>query len=252
MISYIACQKDESFETNQISLKQNQLNLEKQNLELKKKYLEDLKNQIVDQTQRLTKDIPVQISKSKRQIQELTDILQNLRLAEQDLLEAQTTIFRERTLATQIAREQIEQNITMLLSNLQQTELQLNLWIQFILPLSFEQNLFYQKMNESYLIQKQQLEELYKQKINITENELQQTRIINQISYLQKIEFADSQIIVQEEIFFLREVIEKLQLNENSYRSSLVNLNQLISQAQKQYETQAEKVKTLENKEIFK
>ena len=253
ILCYGSCQNDEAPETQRFISSQQQLEaeieLEKQNLEQQKKYLDDLKAQRTLQTQQLTQAIPSQITNHELQIQNLSDVLENLRLTEQDLSEAQTAFFREQSLALQLARDQLDPSISALEQQLQQIQQQITSWTNSLYALNSEQNAFVQNLKDLWNSQKQQLDQLNEQKLNISATALSETQWINQLSQQQRIELAATQATVQDQISILREEIEQLKTHETQYRASLLNLNQLISEAEKRF-SEAEKNYTEKLKKI--
>lgn len=252
ILCYSSCQNDETSETQRFISSQQQLKIESefenQKLDQQKKYLDDLKSQLTQQTQQLTQAIPSQITNRELQIQNLNDVLDNLRLTEQDLAEAQTAFFREQSLGLQLARDQLDPSISNLEQQLQQIQQQITSWTNSLYALSFEQNAFVQNLKDLWNSQKQQLDQLNEQKLNISATALSETQWINQLSQQQRIELATIQTSVQDQISVLREEIEQLKSHETQYRASLLNLNQLIAEAEKNYTETLQKIKSLENR----
>lgn len=250
VLFYDSCQNDGNPVVTSIDASQQQLEIEKQNLERAKKYLDDLKMQLADQTQQLTQLIPSQIASAELQIQNLSDVLQNFRMAEQDIMEARASILQEQEFAVRIATAQIDPALFALQENIQQTQEQIISWTNTIYPLNIEQSTQLKNLQDLLSSQKQQLNSLTEQKLNISNEALFQTQLINSASQQQKIELVDSESNIQDQINFLREEIVRLEALQIQYKSSIENLNQLITKAQNNYEELLKKIKTLESVDV--
>lgn len=234
-------QKQFNLESQQLQLEQ-----EKQNLEYQKQNLDALKSRHAQQTQQVGSSYPTQIYTNNIQIQNFTDILQNLKSAENDVNQAAAAVLREQNSAAQLARDQIEPAITKLEQNILQTQEQIYVWTNNVFPLMTQQQSLLQGLQNQLAFQQQQLDLLNAQRLNISAEVLQQTRFINSATQQQKSEIVDSQIAVQDEIFSLRTEVNRLQTAYSQTRMSLVPLSQQIAQAQKVYDDQEKKVRALE------
>lgn len=241
-----ACHNNDTSEIATNSTPQQLLEEEKQKLELQKKSIEALKSQLTQQTQQLNLYYPSQVTSNNIQIQNLTDILDNLRLAEKDVADSALAMFREQNAATQIARDQIAPGIFSLQQSIQQTQQQIYNWTNTIFPLTSEQSALLKILEDLLISQKQQLENLNEQKLNISEAELNQIQLINNISQMKKTELINNQVAVQEQILYLRAEIEQLESTQLQLKMSLNVLDQQLQQAQKDYNLQAEKIVALE------
>lgn len=248
-LALVFCENDlQTQNNNEIgpSPQQQQLEQEKQNLEQQKSNLEALKNQQFQQSQQIGVLYPSQITGYNIQIQNLTDVLQNLKTAERDITQTASAILQEQNSAAQLARDQIDPGIASLEQNILQTQEQIYVWTNNIFPLTPGQQLLLENLQTSLASQKQQLAVLRAQKLNISAEVLRQTRLINSASQQQKSELIESQTAIQDEIFSLRAEIERLHSAYAQVRMSYLPLNQQISQAQKNYDEQVKKVKALE------
>lgn len=248
-LSLVFCENDLQMQNdNEISQlsRQQQLEQEKQNLEQQKSILETLKNQQFQQSQQIGVLYPSQLTSYNLQIQNLTDVLQNLKTTERDITQTATAILQEQNSAAQLARDQIDPLIASLEQNILQTQEQIYVWTNNIFPLTSSQQQLYENLKNLLESQKQQLAILREQKLNISAEVLRQTRLVNSASQQQKSELVESQTAIQDEIFSLRAEIERLQATYSQARMNYAPLSQQISQAQKNYDEQFKKVKALE------
>lgn len=219
---------------------------ENQKLEQIKALLSSLKNQYQTQSQLIDISYPLQISSNRTQIQNLTDILNSLQLSEKDIDSATNAVFREQNLVLQNRREQIEPAINNLQQSITQTQEQIYVWTNSGFSLTEPQRTLLKSLEDLLASQRQQLESLNKQKSDLSENALSQTRLINQLAQQQKSQIIESQTSTQEQIFFLRDEIERLNESQIQQRSVLTTLNQHINQTQKDYDNQFKKIKELQ------
>lgn len=250
MFFCFSCQNGEMPEIAPATTTQQQFEEENQKLAQQKSALDILKNQLTLQTQQMNLFYPAQITANTVQIQNLSDILDNLRLAEKDIADVTAALFREQNHAVQLARDQVDPAIASLQQNIQQTQGQIYVWTNNIFPLTTEQSSLLRGLQELLTVQKQQLESLVKQKSEISAQALNQTQLVNSLSQQQKTELIENQSALQDQIFYLRDEIERLQTAQAQHRMGLATLNQQINQAQKNYADQVEKVKSLEKSAV--
>lgn len=223
-----------------------QLDEARQNLELQKQNLDAVKAQLAQQSQIYEVVYPSQIAAYNTQILNFTDVLQTLKAAEDDVNQATAAALRAQNSAAQVARDQIEPQISQLENDILQTKQQMYVWTNNTFTLTPEQRQLLTTLQNSLEYQQQQLDILKAGRVNISAQILSQNLLIDSASQQRKIEIANEQAILQNEIFTLRGEIDRLQTFYAQTRMSLVPLNQQLEQAQKLYDDQQKRVRELE------
>lgn len=228
------------------SAEQLQLEEARQNLEQQRQNVEALKAQHSRQSQQYEVGYPAQIAAYNTQIQNFTDVLQTLKAAEDDVNQATAAALRAQSSAAQLARDQIEPEISRLENDIIQIKQQMYVWTNTSFALTPEQRQLLGNLQNSLEYQQQQLDILKAERVNISAQILSQNRLIDSASQQQRSEIANEQAILQNEIFTLRAEIDRLQSFYAQTRMSLVPLNQQLEQAQKLYDDQLKRVRELE------
>lgn len=244
-LNTIFCENDPQIITELVASQQ-QLEYEKQNLIPLKQNLDTLKSQQAQQYQQVGFLYPSQITSYNIQIQNLTDILQNLKNSQTDIDQRTAVILKELAARAQLQRLQIEPGIASLERDILQTQEQMYIWTNTTFTLNSDQRLLLESLQNTLKSQKQQLAILQEQRLNIAAEELRQTSLINSAAQQQKAELAESQEAIQDEIFSIRAEIEGLQSAYAQAKMSYRPLTQQISQAQQGYDEQLKKIKMLE------
>ena len=223
-----------------------QLDEARQSLESQRQNLDVLKAQLAQQSQQYEVVYPAQIAAYNTQILNYTDVLQSLKSAENDVNQATAAALRAQSSAAQVARDQIEPQISQLENDIVQTKQQIYVWTNNTFALTPEQRQLLTNLQNSLGYQQQQLDVLKAERVNISAQILSQNLLIDSASQQQKTEIANEQAILQNEIFTLRGEINRLQAFYSQTRMSLVPLNQQLEQAQKLYDDQQKRVRELE------
>ena len=222
-----------------------QLNEARQSLDYQKQQLDAVKAQYGRQ-QQLQIGYPGQVAVYNTRIQGFGDILQSLKTAEEDVNQATTAALRAQSSAAQIARDQIEPQISQLENEIFQTKQQMYVWTNTAFTLTPEQQILLVNLANSLQFQQQQLDFLKAERVNISAQILNQTRLIDSAFQNQKREITNEQTALQNEIFTLRSEIERLQKAYAQTRMSLIPLSQQLEQAQTLYDDQVKRVRELE------
>lgn len=228
------------------SVQQLQLDEARQNLEQQRQNVDALKAQVAQQSQQYEVGYPAQIAAYNTQIQNFTDVLQTLKAAEDDVNQATAAALRAQNSAAQVARDQIEPQITQLENDIVQTKQQMYVWTNTSFVLTPEQRQLLTNLQNTLEFQQQQLDVLKAERVNISAQILNQNLLIDSASQQRKSEIANEQAILQNEIFTLRAEIDRLQTFYAQTRMSLVPLNQQLEQAQKLYDDQQKRLRELE------
>lgn len=224
----------------------NQLEAEKQSLVYQRENLEDLKTQLAQQTEQIRSVIPGQIASYNLQIQNFKEYLLILKEAENDLSLAANHLLHEQATRTQLTRDQIEPEISQLERGIFLTQQQIAVWTNNTFTLTSDQRVLLQNLKNELISQQQQLDLLKGERVRASSEVLNQTRLIASLSQQQKEDLVVNQSVIQNEIFSLRSEIESLNKAYTQTRMSLLPLSQRVEQAQKIYDTQALKIKALE------
>ncbi len=218
----------------------------RQILELQKSNLDSMKAQYELQNQQMTTNLPGQIADYHLRIQNSRDVLQMLKNSEQDINQSALSTSRLQNNAAQLARDQVEPQISQLERDLTQTKQQIYYWTNSGFTLTSYQQDLVNKLQTTLAIQQQQLDFLKTERINISSELLNQSQQLNRLNQEQIADLANEQSAIQREIFTLRSEILRLQTTYRQTKSSLIPLGQQLDQAQKLYDQQVEKLRSLE------
>lgn len=224
---------------------QNQLAAEKQNLEQLQINLNKLKAQQVQQQQQLTLSYPNRVEQNKSEIQQLTGQLQEHRLAEDDLHETTLDSLRNQSSEATYARDQIDFAIETAQDNLQQTLALINYW-QSNLLLTPEQQSALADLQNQFINQRQQLDFLRRQRVNISAQVLNQTRTISEVARQTKDDLLANEAAIQDRIAFLQNELVQIQQAQTQIQTSNKSLDGQINEMQNAYNKQLERVQTIE------
>lgn len=223
---------------------QQQIAQERQRLESQKQMLEELRVQ--QGVQPGTTAISSQISGYTSEVQSFLEELGNFQYAEQDINRRATEALREQSSAAQLARDQIDENIRIQEDLIRQTREEIVYW---------QGNLFYVNDREARLVelelrlqtQNQQLQGMRDQRLALAAQVLENTRNLQSEKEQALADLANTRTDIQDEIASLRMEINRLQGVQYQARTSQISLRSQINQLQKDFETQARQIQTLES-----
>ncbi len=229
-----------------LQLLQKQLDDEQKKLNANKQNLEKLKAQQAQQAQQPAINYSSQIQSNSQQIESLIAGLRDYRMTEGDLSRRATEALREQSNAVSLAKDQLDENIRVQEGLIRQTQEDITFWTynNNYVPVQ-QENL--DRLNALFNSQQQRLLDMRAQRIDISASALQTTQ--NTQADLQVISGAnaDDQYDMMDEIGDLRNEIRRLEAEQTKARMSLMTLNSQINQAQREYNSQAQQVKSLED-----
>ena len=185
-----------------------QLNEARQRLEFQKQSLDEINAQYARQSQQYEVGYPAQIAAYNTRIQNFMNVLQNLKAAEENVNFATEAALRAQSSAAQLARDQIEPQISELQNDTLQTKQQIYIWTNNTFTLTPEQRLLLTNLQNSLEYQQQQLNILKAERVRISAEILSRTIQFDTAALEQKREIANEQAVVQNEIFTLRGEID--------------------------------------------
>lgn len=225
---------------------QNQLVIERQNLEQIQNNLNLLKARQIQEQQQLQLSYPARASQNTNEIQNLSEILQEHRRAENDVTEDVQSSVRDQASNAQLAKDQIEFEIQTAQENLQQTLAQINYWQSNFL-LTPEQQTVLNDLQNQFIDQRNQLDLLRQQRVNISASVLAQTRMINEVARQTKEQILSSEAEIQDRITALQNELIQLEQAQDQIRVSSKTLDTQIAETQKTYDLQVERIRNMEN-----
>ena len=222
------------------------IKLEKTKLEQLKQVLLTLRNQQSEQERQTILTYSQPITDNDNQIQTLTDLLDQHRLAENDVNEAATLRLQEQSSAEKSARDQIDQNIISLEQELRQTQNLIAYWQMQFSELDTKED----QLASLYPVlqnQESQLAQLRQQRVDISTQVLLGTQAISSATEGARAQLAANEKAIQNEITNLKESTARLLRDQDQARASSEYLAQQVRQAEFNYNQQRQKVKKLES-----
>lgn len=224
---------------------ENQLSEERQKLEDLKKNLQSLENKKAQQQQQMTLTYPNQISKSTAEIEDLYNLLEEHRWAENDINHATQMTLGQQSSQARFQWEQIENEIQSLQESLRhdQEELQIRSYFPAVTP---EQRTDIENLRDRLSSQRQRLEELHNQKLSFSSTLLQRSQQVAADAEQRKSELQENAADIQDQISNLRQDIVRLQSESLRIKTSSASLDQQILQQRQNLFQQEAIVKKLE------
>jgi chromosome segregation ATPase len=223
---------------------QEQVEQENQKLAVLRDNLDTLKGQLAQQEQATNLSFPAKISEDTTQIENLTSVLQEDRLAERDVNDAAMKAMNEQSTVERAKRDQLDQNIRYMEQDIQRNQEMIN-YYGSIPPNMPEQRDDLDNARNQLNAQLQQLADLRLQRLNISAQVLDQSGAINNSADQQKADIVSNEGALQNQIASLRVEITQLQNQRQQVRMSTTSLSQQIRQAEEAYNQELQKAKTM-------
>ena len=190
------------------------------------------------------------VTQDNEQIQNLLDILQEDRLAENDLNEAAANSLREQNSAAQAARDEVDQNIELQTQEIQRTQDQISA-LPFTSYIESEDEARLADLQNILAAQQQRLGELRAQRVDISANVMNQTQAVTQTTEQNKAVVVSDEGSIRNQIESLRTEISQLQSSRGQVRSSSYSpIDSQLRQARQAYVNQEMRVRALEANQI--
>lgn len=222
------------------------LNEARAQLENLRQNLENLKAHQNNQWQLGTVNYPAQISATKNQIQELSEILQDYRWIENSINRAAGNALRQQNSEAQIAREQIDQVIRTLEQEIRRNHEILLSW-QSVLGLPTEQEAQLNEVRNQMQLQIDQLNVLRANRIALSERIINRSRAVRRQADQEQALLQEDGDILRDQIQTLREEALRLDQARQQIRMSSNSLTEQIRQAEQDLTQQHNRVRALES-----
>lgn len=220
----------------------NQLSDEKQRLQAREQLLNTLKSR---QSQAQPISYATQIQERDDQIQDLMDGVRVFNRAETDLSRRAALALQSQSASERAARDQIDENIRAQEELIRQTQEQIDYW-NANLNYAVERQVHLDELQPLLQTQMNQLQSMRNQRLALSQNALQTTTAVQSQVQGTNGDASEQQNAMLDEIASLRDEIRAMQAQQNQSRMSYMTLNSQISQAQKDYDSEATQVQNLE------
>lgn len=221
---------------------QEKLEQERQKLEAQRVTLENLKARQQEQPATSYSSL---ISTHNEQIRDFLDELNGYEKAEADINRRANDILREQSSQAQVARDQIDDSVRVQETLMRQTQEELTYW-QYTSYMSAEREARMQELQSLIEAQRQDLENLKAQKLNISTQVLANTQAVQSEKEQALNELAANRADLRDEISSLRDEVYRMQEAQYKVRTSQVSLNSQIIQTQRAYDEQEQIIKNME------
>lgn len=189
-----------------------------------------------------------QIRSRELVIQDLIAELEEDRQAEENINNSAAVALRDQDSQAQVARDQVETGIQTLEQDIRDTQNELNYWQYY--PVGLEAlnqksqiELLQDKLNQ----QKDQLNALRLQRINISASVLNNSQSVESLAEMAREELRSSAEDVQTRVSTLRSEMDRLQGAQNQVQGDLQKLQFEASKGEKDLEEQAQQVQSLQS-----
>ena len=196
-----------------------QLTQEKQKLDSLRLSLQSQQRQQSQQIRQANRVRMSKISQDSEKVQDLMDILQEDRQAENELNQAAANALRDQNSAAQVARDQVDENIQTQMQEIQRTQDQLYS-MQFTGYIESEDETQFGRLQDLLQAQQQQLALLRAQRVAISASVLNQSRAITNSTEQQKAAVVYDEQSIQSQIESLRNEILQIQNQRNQSASA--------------------------------
>ncbi|HWU42847.1 MAG TPA: hypothetical protein VN132_05385 [Bdellovibrio sp.] len=232
---------------NEISALQQTLYDEQQKLNSKNRFLTNLKERQTQQSQQQPPSYySSQIASRDEQIQDLLSGSRDFRSAEQSLNQRAAQELRNQSSAAQLARDQLDENIRQQEALIKQTEEDLDTW-KYNFGYVVEQEAHLAELSALLEAQKQRLQDMRTQRLEISATALSQSQAVNNSVQETASSYSDSQDAIYDEVNSLREEIRRLEQQRNQVHTSQMSLNSQVNQAQRDVRDQSQQVQNLQD-----
>ena len=207
-----------------------------QRLEDQAARLATLRAQQQQQLRQLNIVNPQLMSQHRYDIQNLSDLLSNQRLAEGDINQMAQSLLNDQSSNERFLRDQLELNIQQLTEAIQQNQNLLYSPLPSGVVTGTERQNYLYDLQNTIGAQVDQLQFLRQQRVELSAVVADQNASVQVAAQNEKSALVDDQTAIQGQIFTLRDEIRSVQDSTNQIRMSLIPLNQQVDQAQRDYE----------------
>jgi chromosome segregation ATPase len=222
-----------------------ELDKERAVAEEQRQIVENLKKQIAAEQQRSQEAIPAQVETQRSEISNMSTLMSELRDAQAGLNENVSQAVDREKFEVEAARNQIIPLMQSLEQNIPHTEEQITLLLGYSYRTP-EQETRLKDLQSEITAEKQQLNYLKGQLTALNANSINRMYSLFSQAQDQKRELASYRENLQNELQSRQETVSALLSQTLQSRMSLMMLNQQLRNAEKNYETQQQKVKSLE------